>query len=597
MKAIRTDRPGARIDTDAGVPHRRGKIVPETEQLSFDDLGLPLHDATFLVVDVETTGEKPGLHSLTEIGAVKVRGGTVIGEFGSLVNPGVPIPAFITRLTGITTGMVATAPSLGEVLVSFIEFVGGDPDLIFVAHNAPFDMGQLRGAASALGLAFPNRKVIDTVKLSRRVFMKDEVPNHKLSTLARFVNATISPSHRALDDARATVDVLHAILGRLGSLGVTHVDDLMVAHSRVPGKRRMKARLADDLPAGPGVYQFIGPNDEVLYIGTSSNVYKRVRSYFTAAEKRKRIGEMVDLATRVDAIPTHTVLEAQILEIRLIRDIQPPYNRRSKPRSRYWVTLTDEHHPRLSITNVATFGELGNILGPFNRKRHALGAGELIAGYSGIRTCTQILPAVPARISGCHLAEFGACSAPCVTGRVQEDSLTKVRTVLHGDLDDLYEATLEKMQHLASAERFESATDQRERLYGTVGGAVAQAKYVPLIHAGRIIAAAPAERPDSWEVIVVDYGVFNTSAIITSVAGIHAFADHYDAEHPLPPAPDRPFDHTSTDELGCLNAWLWRDGTRIVRVSNPEALSVPVNHAQKINLPIIPGLDPAMWEV
>ena len=128
----RTRAPGARLDLDDGGP---------AGQLSFDDLGTPLEEVTFVVVDLETTGAKPGPESITEIGAVKVRGGETVGEFSTLVNPGRPIPAFITSLTGITTAMTARAPRIAAVIPSLIEFLCAGPSTVVAAHNARFDVG------------------------------------------------------------------------------------------------------------------------------------------------------------------------------------------------------------------------------------------------------------------------------------------------------------------------------------------------------------------------------------------------------------------------------------------------------------------------
>ena len=126
-------------------------------QVSFADMGTPLERATFVVVDLETTGGAPGARSLTEIGAVKVRGGQVLTEFSTLVNPGVAIPAQITMLTGITNAMVAGAPGVRTCVEAFLDWADllAD-DVVLVAHNARFDVGHLRGAAAALGLGRVN---------------------------------------------------------------------------------------------------------------------------------------------------------------------------------------------------------------------------------------------------------------------------------------------------------------------------------------------------------------------------------------------------------------------------------------------------------
>ncbi|BDZ43330.1 hypothetical protein GCM10025865_26290 [Paraoerskovia sediminicola] len=286
-------------------------------QPSLDDIGTPLHEVTFVVVDLETTGTSAAECGITEFGAVKVRGGEVIGEFQSLVDPGVVVPAFIARLTGISTAMVATAPGIEKVLPSFLEFLGTG---VLVAHNAPFDVGFLKAACSRLGYEWPRPQVLDTVALSRKVVLRDEAPNHRLSTLAALFGAQVTPDHRALSDARATVDVLHALLSRLAPLGITHLEDLATATDPVPPAVRRKRHLADGLPDSPGVYMFVGPSDEVLYVGTSVSIRRRVRSYFTAAERRSRITEMVGIATHVVPVPCATVLESQVRELRLIAE-------------------------------------------------------------------------------------------------------------------------------------------------------------------------------------------------------------------------------------------------------------------------------------
>ncbi|MFR1939725.1 MAG: exonuclease domain-containing protein, partial [Actinomyces urogenitalis] len=233
-------------------------------------MGTPLQETTFVVVDLETTGAGPGSHTITEIGAVRVRGGQVEDELSTLVNPGRAIPAQITVLTGITNAMVAGAPPVPEALERFLQWARlWEEETVLVAHNARFDVGHLRGAARALELDWHEPRVLDTLALARRAWTRSEVPNHRLATLASFVGSPTRPTHRALDDARATVDVLHAALEVLGPLGVTHLEDLATATDPVPARRRAKSRLAQDLPTSPGVYQFLSAAGQVLYVGSA----------------------------------------------------------------------------------------------------------------------------------------------------------------------------------------------------------------------------------------------------------------------------------------------------------------------------------------
>ena len=196
-------------------------------QSTIKELGRPLVATTFVVLDLETSGGAPHLGAhITEIGAVKVRGGEVLGKFQTFINPGTPIPAFITALTGITDEMVSSSPRIAEAFPVLLEFLGSESETVFVAHNAPFDLSFLKAAAKGSEYRWPKFTIIDTAKLARRVLSRDEVPDCKLGTLAEFFNATVRPTHRALDDALATVDVLHALIGGVGSLGIATLEEL-----------------------------------------------------------------------------------------------------------------------------------------------------------------------------------------------------------------------------------------------------------------------------------------------------------------------------------------------------------------------------------
>jgi DNA polymerase III epsilon subunit family exonuclease len=187
-----------------------------------------LVDVPFVVFDLETSGAAPSTGAaVTEIGAVKVLGGSVVSEFQTFVNPGHYLSDFITSLTGITDSMLAQAPTIDQVLPTFLDFLGPDRETVLVAHNAPFDMSFVKAAALAHEYEWPEYKVVDTARVARYVLDRDEVPNCKLSTLAPFFGSTTSPSHRALDDARATVDVLHGLFERLGTHDVTTLDQLL----------------------------------------------------------------------------------------------------------------------------------------------------------------------------------------------------------------------------------------------------------------------------------------------------------------------------------------------------------------------------------
>ena len=203
----------------------------------------PLSETTFAVLDLETSGGSPNSGAgITEIGVVKVRGGKVLGTFQSFIDPGHSLPPFITQLTGITDEMLFSAPFIDEVLPTLFEFLGSTDETVLVAHNSPFDMSFLKAAALAHELAWPNYLTVDTARLARAVLDRDEVSNCKLGTLATFFNAQTSPNHRALDDALATVDVLHGIIERLAGHQVWTFEEMRNFSSR---KRRAKRPISD----------------------------------------------------------------------------------------------------------------------------------------------------------------------------------------------------------------------------------------------------------------------------------------------------------------------------------------------------------------
>ena len=207
----------------------------------------------------------------------------MLGEFATLVDPQRSIPPQIVQLTGITTAMVCDAPTIAAVLPMFLEFARG---AVLVAHNARFDIGFLRAAADQCGISWPRPQVLCTVQLARRVLSREEAPSVRLAALARLFAVASEPTHRALDDARATVEVLHALIERVGNQGVHTYADLRAYLPDVSPAQRRKRVLADGLPRRPGVYLFRGPADEVLYVGTAINLRRRVNQYFNGSDQR-----------------------------------------------------------------------------------------------------------------------------------------------------------------------------------------------------------------------------------------------------------------------------------------------------------------------
>ena len=545
-------------------------------QTSFADLGTPLFSVDFVVVDLETTGGSPESCGITEIGAVKVRAGEVLGEFQTLVNPGAPIPAVISVLTGITNSMVAGAPRIEQVMPAFLEFARGS---VLVAHNAGFDMSFLKVACARLGRDWPGYQVLDTVTLARHLVTNDETPNRKLGSLARLFGATTTPDHRALHDARATVDVLHALMGRVGSLGVTTLEELLSYSSRVPPAVRRKRVLADRLPHQPGVYVFKDGEGKALYVGTSKDIRSRVRSYFTASEHRSRMAHMVTLAESVTPIVCQTPLEAAVRELRLIASAQPRFNRRSKRPDRvWWLKLTNEAFPRLSL--VRSLGSQDEVYaGPYRSKEAAESAATVVYEAVPLRQCTQKLSRTPSK-SACALAEMGKCGAPC-TGAQTLDAYAEVAAdaahLVRGDARQALERIESRLQELAEQERFEDATLLRDRMLQLVRG-VSRAQRIQQLRDLPNLVAARRLEAGGWEVICVRQG--RLAGTVVTARGANPMpaieAMTATAEVSVAAQPDA---QAWVEEAELILKWLDRPGVRLVDMTG--SWSCPVGSAQR----------------
>lgn len=534
-------------------------------QAAFDELDEPLREVTFVVVDLETTGGSAEDSAITEIGAVKVRGGEVLGEFATLVDPGRGIPAFVAVLTGITDSMVAAAPPIDGVLPAFLEFAG---DAVLVAHNAPFDIGFLKAACARAGRDWPTHRVVDTALLARRVLTSDEVPDCKLATLSAHFKAATTPIHRALADARATVDVLHGLIERLGPLGVHSLDELRSFTAQVSEAQRRKRHLAEHLPHAPGVYVFRDAAGRPLYVGTSKDVRSRVRHYFVASEQRSRMAEMVALADRVDAIVCAHPLEAEVREVRMIAEHKPPYNRRSRfPERGLWLKLTSEPFPRLSaVRSVRDDG--GTYLGPFGSRRSVERAMAAVHDALPLRQCTDRLPAVPKDGSACALAEMDRCGAPC-EGRISREEYgvlaEVVRAAVTGDPRPITEPLLRKVERLAAAGRFEQAALVRDRLATFVRACARVQRISALTTVEHLVAARP-DGTGGWELAVVRRGRLVAAGVAVRGAAVRPYVAGLvaTAESVLPGV--GPLPCATAGETERVLRWLEEPGTRLVEL-------------------------------
>ena len=542
---------------------------PRTDaQLSFDDVLSPeisLRETTFVVVDLETTGGRAkagpdgSCDAITEIGAVKVRGGEVIGEFATLVDPQRSIPPKIVELTGITTAMVRDAPTIAAVLPMFLEFARG---AVLVAHNAGFDMSFLRAAAEQCGIPWPRPTVLCTVRLARRVLSREEAPSVRLSALAQLVGAATEPNHRALDDARATVDVLHALIGRVGNQGVDTYRDLRGYLPTVSNAQRSKRVLAHALPRRPGVYLFRGPSAEVLYVGTATDLRRRVHQYFNGSDRRTRITEMVGLATTVDHVECAHPLEAGVRELRLLAAHAPPYNRRSRfPQRWWWVTLTDEAFPRLSVVRSP---RTDRAVGPFRVRADAADTADLIARFTGVRTCTGRIGKFAEHGPACPEREVTPCPARRgVSAGDYAEAPSRAAALIDGLDNAALTAAVERVSELADRGRYESAARLRDHIADTIDVLWRGQRLRTVAAVAELVAAAP-DGAGGWQLVVVRYGQLAAAGCarrgVPPRPVVEALRSGAQVVLPQP----APLGGALVEETSLISRWLAQPGIRIV---------------------------------
>ena len=422
---------------------------------------IPLHDVEFCIIDLETTGGSHEYHSITEIGAVKYRGGIEIDRFTTLVNPGCAIPPFITVLTGITNTMVATAPPIEDTLQPLLNFIGTS---VLVAHNARFDIGFINAALLMHDYEpLPNR-VLDTVGLARRI-VGAEVKNCKLSTLASSFNFAHQPSHRAINDVLATGDLLHLLIERAAGFGIFDLDEFAAMSKIWSHPQASKLKLTVDLPRTPGIYLFVDNRGDVLYVGKATNIRSRVRSYFGTADTRRKVGSLLKLMHAIHYVSTPDVLTAEVLELRMISKLRPRYNFAGTRSAKYcYVRLTlGEQWPRLTITTRVTATSTDLYLGPISTRSIAREVVDAIESVVPLRRCTVRMGRnyrAPDDAPMCSAAQLGLAHCPC-SGTADPTSyaleVQRVVAAMQGNAQPIIDSLTDKMNKHSQAQRFEEA--------------------------------------------------------------------------------------------------------------------------------------------
>jgi DNA polymerase-3 subunit epsilon len=552
-------------------------------QTSFDD-ATALIGTTFVVLDLETTGLSPDRDRITEVGAVRARGGEVLAELRTFVHPGVPIPPAVTTITGITDADVAHAPDITTVLPVVLDFLG---DAVLVAHNARFDLGFLQAAAARLGLPALRPRVIDTAVLARRL-IRDEVRDVRLGTLARHLRAPDAPDHRALNDARATLHVLHALIERASAYGATTIEDLAHLCGPTGDRSHRRISLIEDAPSAPGVYRFLADDGEVLYVGKATDLRRRLRSYF-GQDTRRRTADLVAATARVTWTVVPTELEAAVLEIRELQASRPRYNHRStRPDAGVTVALTREPFPRLAIVRGAPESDEPG-LGPVPRS-----VAERVV--EGIESVVPLRPCRP-RLRraqdnpACMLKDLHRCDAVC-DGTQTPDAYASVvehaRSVMC-DPTELLDALEGRMHELANAGAFERAAECREQLAAIIRAHDAR-RHHDLMRDSEVILErhraihAGATRAEVIEVVTLVGGCVVATRVeqMDGVSLPHPDGEQTDRRDGVSPVPgtSRGSMTAGREEADLVRRWMAEDDVRVRHVSG--ALASPIAGGRRL---------------
>lgn len=379
--------------------------------VSYDHLTTPLREVTFCVVDLETTGASASACTITEVGAVKFRGGECLGTFQTLVDADAPISPVAARITGITDSMLAGAPPLPGVLAALTEFVGG---AVLVGHNLRFDASFLDAALAEGQRPALRLHMVDTVALARGL-VGDEVPDCRLATLAHHLGLDHRPTHRALDDALATADLLHVLLERAAGVGVATLDDVLALPRLAGHPQAAKLRLTDDLPRGRGVYLFRDARGRPLYVGQAADVRRRVRSFFgrdrrdRSSPEGRTVRQLLRTVHRIEHVVTSSALESAVATVRLVQALAPRHNRRSGRWRRFRYVRLPGRTPRPSCRPAVVPTVPGGAahLGPFPSSATARAVADAIAALAPGGQCPpQAVAGAPDRGLGARLADL-----------------------------------------------------------------------------------------------------------------------------------------------------------------------------------------------
>lgn len=367
---------------------------------------------SYVLLDLETTGATPLRDRITEIALVRFDHGIETARWQTLVNPGMPIPPFIQNLTGITDDMVRNAPTFEEVAPLLLDYLEGS---VLAAHNARFDHGFLKSEFKRIGVTL-RQKVICTVKLSRKLYPQHY--SHGLDAIIQRHGLTCAARHRAMGDVEMLVGFLQATNAELGADHVQATAESLMRGPSLP--QGLDHGLLDDLPEGPGVYLFYGEkahgdNTLPLYIGKSVNIRSRVLSHFSSDHSSTKEMRITQEIKRVEWRETAGDFSALLLESRLIKEMQPIYNRRLRNERQLcsWrIAIAPDSKPLVELVRESEIEPqmVGQLFGAFRSKRQAVEVLRQIAEDHGL--CEKMLGLESGK-GACFAHQLRRCKGVC----------------------------------------------------------------------------------------------------------------------------------------------------------------------------------------
>jgi DNA polymerase III subunit epsilon len=424
-------------------------------------LRVPLDEADFVVVDLETAAPRPSPDAIIEIGAYRMRGRRIVDSFESLLRPSVPIPRFVAKLTSITDEMVAQAPLIKDVLPTFRAFLG---EAVLVAHNAQFDQSFLDFEFRRLfGIGLLN-PLLCTLRMSRSLL--PSLKRRRLDLLAEYFGLSTAGRHRGLGDARMAAELLSIFLEMSEKAGICRLDRLLDRHARSPAGRRLERHIAPEtiaaMPRSPGVYLMRNNRGDLLYVGKAVRLRDRVASYFNAgAGVTAKSAELVSHVWAIETRLTRSALEAALLEARLIREFKPPYNRMLKAAAPAYfirVELADPF-PQLRASQRLSASSTMLQLGPFIGRRNIDNSLRALSRLFGLRTCSGRLAPDP-DVSPCMYGQMGHCAVPCnrtIEADAYRERVHRAISFLRGRSGPILGELARARDQAASVMRFEEA--------------------------------------------------------------------------------------------------------------------------------------------